>query len=94
MISKLIDFSRFTADRKSNIAIEAAKQYFINTVFPYIGETSLQRLAQANIAANRHLVKLEIMRIFIASELIKATNAEANELQLFFEIANVKEDLL
>ena len=86
MNSNLIDFSKFTADKQTGIDIEAAKQYFISEVLPYIGEASLQRLIKADIAGDPNYVKIEMMRMFVESELMRTTHTDTSRLKTFFQI--------
>lgn len=84
MNSNLIDFSKIVADKQAEIDMEAAKQYFIGEVLPYIGEASLQRLIQAGISGDSHLVKLEMMRMYVESELMRPTKTDVNSLKTIF----------
>ncbi len=84
MNNNLIDFSKITADKQAAIDREAAKQYFICEVLPYVGEASLQRLIQADIANNSQVIKLEMMRMFIESQLMRPTSADTNRIKKFF----------
>ncbi|MBP2625813.1 MAG: hypothetical protein H6Q68_524 [Firmicutes bacterium] len=84
MNSNLIDFSKFMPHEQASIDSEAAKKYFISEVLPYVCMASLQRLITANASGNSQLVRLEIMRMYVESELIKPTMTEINSLKLFF----------
>lgn len=84
MSSNLVDFSKFVVDKQGNIDIEAAKEYFIREVLPYAGEDSLQRLIQADISGNPHSVKIEMMKMFVESELMRTTQADTNKIRTFF----------
>ncbi len=84
MNGNLVDFSKFVANKQVTIDVESAKQYFIGEVLPYVGEASLQRLIQADIAGNPHLVQIEMMRMFVESELMRTTPTDANRLKTFF----------
>lgn len=82
MNSNLIDFSKFMPHDKISIDIEAAKSFFISEVLPYVGMASVQRLITANTSSNPQLIRLEMMRMFVESELMKPTNT--NHLKSFF----------
>jgi|GEM_PF-3313156 len=84
MNSNLIDFSRFMPHGQTNIDSEAAKKFFISEVLPCVCMTSLQRLITANASGNTQLVRLEMMRMFVESELMRPTKTDANSLNLFF----------
>jgi hypothetical protein len=84
MDSNLIDFSKFMPREKINLDSESAKKYFISEVLPYVCVASLQRLISANTSGNPQLVRLEMMRMFVESELMRPTNTDANRLKLFF----------
>ena len=84
MNSNLIDFSRFIPHEQTNIDSVAAKNFFISEVLPYVCMTSLQRLITANASSNTQLVRLEMMRMFVESELMRPTKTDANSLKLFF----------
>ncbi len=84
MNNNLIDFSKFTAEKQAGIDIEAAKKYFICEVLPYAGEASLQRLIQADISDNPQSVKIEMMRMFVESELMRTTTSDTNIMKTFF----------
>jgi hypothetical protein len=92
MNTNLIDFSKFTADKQTGIDIEAAKQYFISEVLPYVGEASLQRLIRADISGDPHFVKVEMMRMFVESELMRTTQTDTSRLKTFFKSTNTKLD--
>lgn len=81
----MIDFSKFTADKQTDIDIEAAKKYFIGEVLPYVGKDSLQRLIQAHIANNPQFIKIEMMRMFVESQLTRTTSSDTNMVKNFFE---------
>ncbi|MEN6411500.1 MAG: hypothetical protein ABFC84_01900 [Veillonellales bacterium] len=84
MADNLIDFSKFTVDKQSGINIAAAKKYFIEEILPYVGEVSLQRLIKANFSENQRSIQLEMMRMFIESELMRPDTTEESRLRLFF----------
>ncbi len=84
MNSNLIDFAKFMDDKQAGVDIEAAKEYFIREVLPYVGEVSLQRLIQADTSGNPHSVKLEMMRMFVESELLRTTKADTTILKTIF----------
>jgi hypothetical protein len=84
MNNNLIDFSKFTANKQADINIEAAKKYFIGEVLPYVGENSLQRLIQADIANNPQFIRLEMMRMFVESQLMRTTPSDTNRIKDFF----------
>lgn len=84
MNNNLIDFSRFTPRETVKIDNEAAKKYFINEVLPYVSLNSLQRLIAANTSSNSPLVKLEMMRMFVESELMNPNTTDTSSLNLFF----------
>jgi len=84
MDSNVIDFSKFIPNGQTTIDNEAAKKYFINDVLPYASAASLQRLITANISNNSQLIQLEMMRIFIESQLMRPANTDTNSLELFF----------
>ena len=84
MNSNLIDFSKFMPHEQVNIDSKAAKEYFIREVLPYVCMASLQRLITANASGNSQLVRLEMMRMFVESELTKPLKTDANSLNLFF----------
>ena len=84
MSSNLIDFSKFVTDKQGTVDIEAAKHYFIREVLPYVGEDSLQRLIQADLSGNPQVVKIEMMRMFVESELVRTTKSDTNKLKTFF----------
>jgi len=82
MNSNLIDFSKFMPHEQVIIDIEAAKTFFINNVLPYVCLASVQRLITANNSSNSQLVQLEMLRMFVESELTKPTST--NHLKSFF----------
>ncbi|WP_378954790.1 hypothetical protein [Pelosinus sp. sgz500959] len=84
MNSNLIDFSKFIPHEKETIDSEAAKKYFISEVLPYVSIASLQRLITGNASDNTQVVRLEIMRMFVESELMKPTTTNMNSLKKFF----------
>jgi hypothetical protein len=84
MNSNLIDFSKFMPHEQVNIDSESAKKYFISEVLPYVCVASLQRLITANAAGNPQLVGIEMMRMFVESELMRPSKADANKLKLYF----------
>lgn len=85
MNNNLIDFSKFTPRLQVNIDNEAAKNFFISEVLPYVSMTSLQRLITANTSDNSQLVRLEMMRMFVESELMRPTNRDVSSLNSFFD---------
>ncbi|MBU2699824.1 hypothetical protein Ga0466249_000905 [Sporomusaceae bacterium BoRhaA] len=85
MTNNLIDFSKAAANKKVAIDLEAAKKFFIGQVLPYVGEASLQRIIQANVSGDPHLIQLEMMRMFVESELMKPTDPDPNRLRIFFD---------
>ena len=84
MSSNLIDFSQFVTDKQGTINIEAAKHYFIREVLPYVGENSLQRLIQADLSGDPQTVKIEMMRMFVESELLRTTTSDTSKIKTFF----------
>ena len=84
MNSNLIDFCKFASHNKVNVDKNAAKIFFINEVLPHVGITSLQRLIIANSSDNPELVRLEMMRMFVESELMKSSSTDGKGLNLFF----------
>lgn len=84
MSSNLIDFSKFMPDKQAGIDIEAAKKYFVNEVLPYVCEDALQRLIQADLAGDPHQVHVEMMRMFIESELMRTNKSDTSSLRSFF----------
>lgn len=84
MNSNVIDFSKFMPQEQTGINSELAKNYFINEVLPHVSMASLQRLITANASGNSQLVGLEMMRLFVESELIKPTTTTENSLKSFF----------
>jgi len=85
MNNNLIDFSKFMPHEQVCIDSEAAKNFFISEVLPYVGMASVQRLITANATGNSHLVRLEMMRMFVESELTRPTKTDASSsLKLFF----------
>ena len=80
----LIDFSKFFPHEQVSIDCEAAKRYFISEVLPYVCAASVQRLIIANASGDTQLVRLEMMRMYVESELMRPSNTITNNLKLFF----------
>lgn len=83
--NNIIDFSKFNPNTQSGINSESARNYFIRQVLPYVSEPSLQRLISASISEDQQLLRIEMMRMYIESELIRPSTSKANKLQLFFK---------
>lgn len=83
-MDNLIDFSKFAVGKQCDINLEAAKQYFIDEILPYVGEESLERMIKADFAGDPHAVKIEFMRMFIESELMRPSKTDVNKLRSFF----------
>ena len=79
----LIEFSKFLPHKQVSIDCEAAKRYFISEVLPYVCVTSVQRLIIANASADTNLIRLEMMRMYVESELTRPSNT--NNLKNFFQ---------
>ena len=84
MNSNLINFSKFMPHGQVSIDSNAAKKYFLSEVLPYVCMASLQRLIRANTTNNPQLVRLEMMRMFVESELMKPSKTDENSLKSFF----------
>ena len=84
MNSNLIDLTKFMPHKQVSINCEAAKQYFIREVLPYVCMDSLQRLIIANTSDNPQLIRLEMMRLFVESQLMRPTTTDTNNLEQFF----------
>ncbi|CUH95663.1 hypothetical protein P22_1738 [Propionispora sp. 2/2-37] len=79
----VVDFSRFLSDSHLRIDHEAAKQYFIKEVLPYVREAGLQQLIKASMAGNSQAVHLEMMRMYVEAELNRP-DPDNNILKSFF----------
>lgn len=90
-MDNLIDFSKFATGKQSGIDIEAAKIFFVNEVLPYTSEASLERLIKADFSGDSVAVKLEFMRMFVESELMRPTTTEENSLRSFFAASRTTE---
>jgi hypothetical protein len=88
--NNLIDFSKFIPNAQTGISSEAARKYFISQVLPYVSEPSLQRLIAASISADQQSLRIELMRMYIESELSRPSTAKTNQLQLFFKPDHAK----
>lgn len=88
--NNLIDFSKFISNAQTGISSEAARNYFIRQVLPYVSELSLQRLISASISEDQQSLRIELMRMYIESELIRPSTAKVNQLQLFFKADHVE----
>jgi len=84
MNSNLIDFSKKMSHEPVHIDNEAAKIFFINEILPYVCATSLERLIAANTSGNQQLIQLEMMRMYVESELMRPSKTNANSLNLYF----------
>lgn len=80
---KVVDFSKFLSDKRFGINREAAKQYFIREVLPYVKEASLQKLIKASMAGDSQTVQLEMMRMYVEAELSRP-DPDENTLKSFF----------
>lgn len=82
--NNLIDFSRFTPRAQNDIDRNAAKEYFIRQVLPYVSGASLERLITASIYKDPQSLRLEMLRMYIEAELAKPNTSNPTNLQAFF----------
>lgn len=84
MNSNLIDFSKKLPHEPQPVDSTAAKIYFINEILPYVCAASMERLITANVSGNLQLIQLEMMRMYVESEITRPTKTAITSLNLYF----------
>lgn len=90
MADNLIHFLKHAPDKQAGVDLDVAKRFFIEEVLPYVNKRSLERLIQANHTANLDAIQLEMMRMFIESEIMRSDQSDVvSGLRSYFAESNM-----